>query len=199
VQFSELLSMEGVREECDLRGPFGFMAFHGGELEQVTDVIARAAAERAGASYYGVLQPDNLEWHIPSHRVTSDQSPLLGSFLSHVQVVVTVHGYGRAGFFTSLLLGGGNRRLAAHLGGIIRRHLPAYDVIDDIDRIPKDLLGLHQDNPVNVPPHSGVQLELPPRVRGSSPMFWDWEGPEPSPHTQRLIDALVECAVTWPG
>jgi phage replication-related protein YjqB (UPF0714/DUF867 family) len=199
VQFSELLSMEGVREECDLRGPFGFMAFHGGELEQVTDVIARAAAERAGASYYGVLQPDNLEWHIPSHRVTSDQSPLLGSFLSHVQVVVTVHGNGRAGFFTSLLLGGGNRRLAAHLGGIIRRHLPAYDVIDDIDRIPKDLRGLHQDNPVNVPPHSGVQLELPPRVRGSSPMFWDWEGPEPSPHTQRLIDALVECAVTWPG
>ena len=199
MQFSELLSMEGVREECDLRGPFGFMAFHGGELEQVTDVIARAAAERAGASYYGVLQPDNLEWHIPSHRVTSDQSPLLGSFLSHVQVVVTVHGYGRAGFFTSLLLGGGNRRLAAHLGGIIRRHLPAYDVIDDIDRIPKALRGLHQDNPVNVPPHSGVQLELPPRVRGSSPMFWDWEGPEPSPHTQRLIDALVECAVTWPG
>ena len=199
MQFSELLSMEGVREECDLRGPFGFMAFHGGELEQVTDVIARAAAERAGASYYGVLQPDNLEWHIPSHRVTSDQSPLLGSFLSHVQVVVTVHGYGRAGFFTSLLLGGGNRRLAAHLGGIIHRHLPAYDVIDDIDRIPKDLRGLHPDNPVNVPPHSGVQLELPPRVRGSSPMFWDWEGPEPSPHTQRLIDALVECAVTWPG
>ena len=199
MQFSELLSMEGVREECDLRGPFGFMAFHGGELEQVTDVIARAAAERAGASYYGVLQPDNLEWHIPSHRVTSDQSPLLGSFLSHVQVVVTVHGYGRAGFFTSLLLGGGNRRLAEHLGGIIRRHLPAYDVIDDIDRIPKDLRGLHQDNPVNVPPHSGVQLELPPRVRGSSPMFWDWEGPEPSPHTQRLIDALVECAGPWPG
>jgi phage replication-related protein YjqB (UPF0714/DUF867 family) len=116
-----------------------------------------------------------------------------------VEIVVTVHGYGRAGFFTSLLLGGGNRRLAAHLGAAIRHHLPAYTVIDDIDEIPKDLRGLHQDNPVNIPLHAGVQLELPPRVRGSSPMFWDWEGPEPSPHTQRLIDALVECAVTWPG
>jgi len=199
VQFAELLSMDGVREESVLRGSFGFMAFHGGDLEEVTDTIARTAAERAGASYYGVLLPDRLEWHIPSRMVTADQSPALASFLSHVEIVVTVHGYGRAGFFTSLLLGGGNRRLATHLGTLLRHHLPAYDIIDDIDLIPKDLRGLHQDNPVNVPPHSGVQLELPPRVRGASPMFWDWEGPEPAPHTQRLIDALVECAQTWKG
>ena len=78
-------------------------------------------------------------------------------------------------------------------------YLPAYEVVDDIDLIPKDLRGLHQDNPVNVPLHAGVQLELPPRVRGASPMFWDWEGPEPAPHTQRLIDALVDCALTWRG
>ena len=199
MQFAELLSMDGVREESVLRGTFGFMAFHGGDLEEVTDTIARTAAERAGASYYGVLLPDRLEWHIPSRMVTADQSPALASFLSHVEIVVTVHGYGRAGFFTSLLLGGGNRRLAAHLGTLLRRHLPAYDIIDDIDAIPRDLRGLHQDNPVNVPLHSGVQLELPPRVRGASPMFWDWEGPEPAPHTQRLIDALVECAQTWQG
>ncbi|MFM8554508.1 MAG: poly-gamma-glutamate hydrolase family protein [Acidimicrobiales bacterium] len=199
MQFAELLSMDGVREESVLRGTFGFMAFHGGDLEEVTDTIARTAAERAGASYYGVLLPDRLEWHIPSRMVTADQSPALASFLSHVEIVVTVHGYGRAGFFTSLLLGGGNRRLAAHLGTLLRRHLPAYDIIDDIDAIPRDLRGLHQNNPVNVPLHSGVQLELPPRVRGASPMFWDWEGPEPAPHTQRLIDALVECAQTWQG
>ncbi|MEY3691077.1 MAG: hypothetical protein RJB57_732 [Actinomycetota bacterium] len=199
MQFAELLSMDGVREESVLRGTFGFMAFHGGDLEEVTDTIARTAAERAGASYYGVLLPDRLEWHIPSRMVTADQSPALASFLSHVEIVVTVHGYGRAGFFTSLLLGGGNRRLASHLGTLLRRHLPAYDIIDDIDLIPKDLRGLHQDNPVNVPPHSGVQLELPPRVRGASPMFWDWEGPEPAPHTQKLIDALVDCVHTWEG
>jgi len=173
------------------------MAFHGGALEEVTDVIASRAAEKAGASYYGIQLPDNLEWHIPSHKVTADQSPLLNEFLSHVNIVITVHGFGRAGFFTSLLLGGRNRRLAAHVGERLRHHLPAYRIIDDIDDIPGNLRGMHQDNPVNVVEHAGVQLELPPRVRGSSPLWWDWEGPELTPHTQSLITALAESASTW--
>jgi phage replication-related protein YjqB (UPF0714/DUF867 family) len=163
----------------------------------MTDIIASRAAERAGASYYGIQLPDNLEWHIPSHKVTADQSPQLASFLSHVNIVVTVHGFGRAGFFTSLLLGGRNRKLASHLGSSLRDHLPAYTIIDDIEGIPDNLRGLHQNNPVNVVEHSGVQLELPPRVRGSSPLWWDWEGPGLTPHTERLIDALVHCATTW--
>ena len=194
MDFSELLDREDVTEECVLRGTFGFMAFHGGSLEEMTDVIARRAAEACGASYYGVQLPDNLEWHIPSHRVTADQSVQLADFLSHVDIVITVHGFGRAGFFTSLLLGGRNRRLATHLGDTLRRHLPAYTIVDDIDQIPSDLRGLHQDNPVNVPAHAGVQLELPPRVRGSSPLWWDWEGPGLTPHTESLVAALVECA-----
>ena len=138
-----------------------------------------------------------MEWHIPSHRVTADQSPALAEFLSHVTIVITVHGFGRAGYFTSLLLGGRNRRLAAHLGERLRHHLPAYSILDDIDLIPQNLRGQHQDNPVNVVQHAGVQLELPPRVRGSSPLWWDWEGPGLTPHTESLIDALVECATTW--
>ena len=197
MNLSELLAYENVSEECELRSSFGFMAFHGGELEEMTDIIASRAAERAGASYYGIQLPDNLEWHIPSHKVTADQSPQLASFLSHVNIVVTVHGFGRAGFFTSLLLGGRNRRLASHLGSSLREHLPAYTIIDDIDGIPDNLRGLHQDNPVNVVEHAGVQLELPPRVRGSSPLWWDWECPGLTPHTERLIDALVHCATTW--
>lgn len=197
MNLSELLAYENVSEECELRSPFGFMAFHGGDLEEMTDIIASRAAERAGASYYGIQLPDNLEWHIPSHKVTADQSPQLASFLSHVSIVVTVHGFGRAGFFTSLLLGGRNRQLASHLGSSLREHLPAYTIIDDIDGIPSNLRGLHQDNPVNVVEHAGVQLELPPRVRGSSPLWWDWEGPGLTPHTERLIDALVHCATTW--
>ena len=197
MNLSELLAYENVSEECELRSSFGFMAFHGGELEEMTDIIASRAAERAGASYYGIQLPDNLEWHIPSHKVTADQSPQLASFLSHVNIVVTVHGFGRAGFFTSLLLGGRNRRLASHLGSSLRDHLPAYTIIDDIDGIPDNLRGLHQDNPVNVVENAGVQLELPPRVRGSSPLWWDWEGPGLTPHTERLIDALVHCATTW--
>ena len=197
MNLSELLAYENVSEECELRSSFGFMALHCGELEEMTDIIASRAAERAGASYYGIQLPDNLEWHIPSHKVTADQSPQLASFLSHVNIVVTVHGFGRAGFFTSLLLGGRNRRLASHLGSSLRDHLPAYTIIDDIDGIPDNLRGLHQDNPVNVVEHAGVQLELPPRVRGSSPLWWDWEGPGLTPHTERLIDALVHCATTW--
>ncbi|MEY4220801.1 MAG: hypothetical protein RL280_1085 [Actinomycetota bacterium] len=197
MNLSDLLAYENVSEECELRSSFGFMAFHGGELEEMTDIIASRAAERAGASYYGIQLPDNLEWHIPSHKVTADQSPQLASFLSHVNIVVTVHGFGRVGFFTSLLLGGRNRRLASHLGSSLREHLPAYTIIDDIDGIPNNLRGLHQDNPVNVVEHAGVQLELPPRVRGSSPLWWDWEGPGLTPHTERLIDALVHCATTW--
>ena len=197
MNLSDLLAYENVSEECELRSSFGFMAFHGGELEEMTDIIASRAAERAGASYYGIQLPDNLEWHIPSHKVTADQSPQLASFLSHVNIVVTVHGFGRAGFFTSLLLGGRNRRLASHLGSSLREHLPAYTIIDNIDGIPDNLRGLHQDNPVNVVEHAGVQLELPPRVRGSSPLWWDWEGPGLTPHTERLIDALVHCATTW--
>lgn len=197
MQLAELLRYDGVSEESVLRSTFGFMAFHGGALEEMTDIVASRAAERAGASYYGIQLPDNLEWHIPSHRVTADQSPMLGEFLSHVDIVITVHGFGRAGFFTSLLLGGRNRKLARHLGQTLRTHLPAYRIIDELDDIPENLRGLHQDNPVNVVTHAGVQLELPPRVRGSSPLWWDWEGPGLTPHTESLIDALVECATQY--
>ena len=197
MQLADLLKYDDVTEEAVLRSRFGFMAFHGGSLEEMTDIVASRAAERAGASYYGIQLPDNLEWHIPSHKVTADQSPLLGAFLSHVDIVITVHGFGRAGFFTSLLLGGRNRRLAQHLGASLRLHLPAYRIIDELEEIPENLRGLHQDNPVNVGTHSGVQLELPPRVRGSSPLWWDWEGPGLTPHTESLIDALVDCATTY--
>ena len=37
------------------------MAYHGGGLEAMTDVIAREAAERSGASYYGVVHPPGFD------------------------------------------------------------------------------------------------------------------------------------------
>ena len=55
MNFAELLAQPGVEEVCELRSQFGFMAFHGGALEAMTDVIARAAADASGASYYGAL------------------------------------------------------------------------------------------------------------------------------------------------
>lgn len=195
--FAALLATDGVEEVCELRGRVGFMAYHGGGLEEVTDVIAAAAAERSDASYYGVLQPAHLQWHIPSHKVSPDESPRLATFLDHVEVVITVHGFGRRHFFTSLLLGGQNRDLAHHVGHHLRERLPAYDVLTDLDDIPRDLRGLHAANPVNLPPHHGVQIELPPRVRGSSALWADWEKPGLVPHTEALVDGLATAAASW--
>jgi phage replication-related protein YjqB (UPF0714/DUF867 family) len=196
--FSQLLAHPGVEEVCELRSTFGFMAYHGGSLEVATDVIARRAAERSGASYYGVHQPADLQWHIPSTKVRAEESTALATFLSHVHVVITVHGYGRQGFFTSLLLGGRNRELAHHLGERLRGLLPAYRIITDLEEIPGELRGQHDENPVNKPTMAGVQLELPPRVRGSSALWWDWEGPGLVPHAERLIEALAATATSWP-
>jgi len=164
-----------------------------------TDVIAGEAARRCGASYYGVHQPADLQWHIPSTKVRPEESPVLAQFLDHVDVVVTVHGYGRQGLFTSLLLGGKNRALAEHLGTHLRAALPAYQIITQLEDIPSELRGQHDANPVNLPRHAGVQLELPPRVRGSSPLWWDWEGPGLVPHTESLVAALAAAATTWPS
>ena len=196
--FADLLAHDGVEEVFEPRGRFGFMAYHGGSLEEMTDVVARAAAERSGASYYGVHQPRDLQWHLPSTSIDPAASPALAAFLEHVEVVITVHGFGREGFWATLLLGGGNRELAAHVGAALTTRLPAYEIATDLERVPLPLRGLHPRNPVNLPRRGGVQLELPPRVRGQSPMWWDWDGPGLTPHTNALIDGLATAATTWP-
>lgn len=195
--FAELLASPGVVEISELRSKIGFMAYHGGALEAMTDVIASRAAEQSGASLYAVLQPDGMREHLPSTKVNPDESDQLAAFIDHVDIVVTVHGFGQQGLFTSLLLGGQNRPFAEHVGRALSETLPAYDIRTDIESIPVPLRGLHDANPVNLPRHSGVQLELPPRVRGASPLWWDWEGPGLTPHTESLIGGLAVAAATW--
>jgi phage replication-related protein YjqB (UPF0714/DUF867 family) len=195
--YAELLAMPGVVEQCDLRGAFGFMAYHGGALEETTDVIARQSARRCGASYYGVLQPESLQLHFPSITVTPDQSEALRSFLDHVDTVVTIHGFHRVTMRTSILLGGRNRELAAHLARHLRVALPQYEAVDTLKRIPVELQGLHERNPVNVPRHAGVQVELPPRVRGVGSFWADHKGDALVPHTRSLIDGLVAAVTEW--
>lgn len=197
MDFTGLLALPGVVEEVTLGSPFGFMAFHGGGLEEMTDRVARMAATLSGASLYVVLHP-SAEVHLPSTAFDPQQSPALASFLDHVSVVVTVHGYGRDGLWTTLLAGGSNRPLAAHLAAVVGQALPDYEVVDDLERIPRELRGLHPSNPVNLPTEGGVQLELPPRVRGTSPL-----SPPPgrdglSPPTTALAVALARTALTWP-
>lgn len=195
--FAELLASNGVREVCELRSRIGFMAYHGGSLEEQTDVIASLAAERSDASFYGVLQPDDLQWHIPSHKVNPDASASLQAFIDHVDVVITIHGFGRQAHFTSLLLGGQNRQLADHVAGHLRTHLPEYDIITELERIPRELRGLHRDNPVNLPRQQGVQIELPPRVRGAGPIWAEWDHTEMVPPMASLIDGLAVAAKGW--
>ena len=201
--FDELLAHPGVEEINALRSSFGFMAFHGGSLEQKTDDIALAAAERSGASVYAVVQPPGFRWHLPSAEIDPVHSPVLAAFLDHVDVAVAVHGFGRPDMFTTLLLGGQNRALGKHLRARLQRALPDFDVVDDLDRIPRELRGMHPDNPVNRPRAAGVQLELPPRVRGLGPFWADFRAEHGDdahpPHTEALIAALADAADAWPA
>lgn len=194
-----LLATPGVEEIVELRSAFGFMAFHGGHLEEVTDRIASEAANASGSSYYAVLHPDGLDRHLPSTRFRPSGSPALGAFLDHVRVVVTVHGYGRIDRWTDVLAGGSNRALARHLAAHLSPALVGYEIVTAMEDIPAELRGLHPRNPVNLPPDGGVQLELPPRVRGRSPLSPP-PGPDGlSPPTRALIDSLAAAARTWPA
>lgn len=94
---SELLSQPGVIETSQLRSRFGFLAIHGGGLEQVTDLIAERSAEAAGASVYLLRHPDNYPHHLPSARFDPAESARLAEFLDHVDVAVSLHGYDRIG------------------------------------------------------------------------------------------------------
>jgi phage replication-related protein YjqB (UPF0714/DUF867 family) len=198
-RFAELLEHDGVEEDLEIRSRFGLMAFHGGSLEEGTDVIAAAVAEEAAASLYAVRQPVGLRWHLPSVEIGPTDSPALAAFVDHVEVVVAVHGYGREGMWTTLLLGGRHRALAEHVGAHLRVAMPGYEVVDELERIPRELRGVHRANPVNLPRHGGVQLELPPRTRSRTvPMWRDLPDTEPVPHQQDLVAGLVAAVRAWP-
>jgi phage replication-related protein YjqB (UPF0714/DUF867 family) len=195
--FARLLASPGVEERCVLRSRFGFLALHGG-LEQATAELATDAAERAGASLYTVIQPPDLRWHIPSQQFDPKHSAALADFLDHVDVIVSLHGYGGLrdsdDRWTTVLVGGGNREVASDLAGRLRSRLPQYTWLDDLDRIPGHLRGVHPDNPVNRPRGGGAQLELPPRARGYGHYWADFTGPGWPPHSAALVDELAQYA-----
>lgn len=208
--FKSLLAEPGVEEVCELRSScVGFLALHGGNQDRETDVIARLAADSCDASLYAVIQPPTLRWHLPSYRYDPAQSRNLAQFLDHVDVVISVHGYGRDAWWwdwvpprdtwpedraemwerfwypTSFLLGGRNRALAGVVAGALRKRIPDHPVIDDLDRIPRGARGMDPRNPVNLTRGGGCQVEVPPGPRGL-------DGDRPQ--VPELVEALTAAA-----
>ena len=192
---SELLSSPGVAETSTLRSRFGFLAIHGGGLEKMTDVIADLAASAADASVYAVCHPDQYPHHLSSSLYVAGESASLDAFLEHVDVAVSLHGYGRIGRSQELLAGGANRVLAGHLARHVE--IPGYRVVTDLETIPRELRGMHPDNPVNRPRNGGTQLELTPRVRGISPRSGVADDDGLPPATSALIRGLAAAARSW--
>ena len=152
----------------------GVMALHGG-LEKRTASIAHAISERTGASLYVVSQSERLRWHVPSVRYDPAFSERLAGFLGHVDVAVSLHGFGRRHLKRTVLVGGASSGLAIDMAERLRTGT-ALNVVTG-DAIPRGLRGAHPANPVNLPAGGGVQLELSHSCRHT-------------PHVEPLIDAV---------
>jgi len=187
MDLADLLALSGVREECVLRSAVGFLALHGGSQDRGTDKIASRAAEQAGASYYAIVQPPGLRVHLTSRLHDPDHSALLQAFLAHVDIAISVHGFGRDGFalwvdplrglmidpygpatrgrqtgpLRGIIVGGRNTDLLATARALLHDRFAGYHVADERVR-----LGFHPDNPANLPSRQGIQIELPPGLRG---------------------------------
>jgi phage replication-related protein YjqB (UPF0714/DUF867 family) len=220
MRLRDILGEPGVDEQCVLRSEVGFLALHGGSQDRGTDLIARRAAARAGASYYAIVQPPTLRVHLTSRRHDPADSPHLRRFLDHVEVAISVHGFGRDGFALAvdparglvieaygpalkgaqrgpvrgIILGGLNAELLQKAHALLEGRFEGYHVADGRVR-----LGFHPANPVNLPRGKGVQIELPPGLRGIGPLG-DRPSPDPEdPVIDALVDSLVELAAAAPG
>jgi phage replication-related protein YjqB (UPF0714/DUF867 family) len=214
IDLAELLSLPGVDEACVLGSAVGFMALHGGSQDRGTDHIARQAAEQTGASYYAIVQPSGLRVHLTSRLHDPDQSELLGTFLRHVKIAISVHGFGRDGFLfwinpeqgpvidlygppllggqtgplRGIILGGRNAGLLGAARGLFHERLAGYHLADERVR-----LGFHPDNPVNLPLLRGIQVELPPGLRGIGD-FGEHLVPREDEMVAATIGVLIELA-----
>jgi phage replication-related protein YjqB (UPF0714/DUF867 family) len=214
MDLAELLSLPDVEEECVLRSPVGFMALHGGSQDRGTYEIASRAAERAGASFYAIVQPPGLRVHLTSRLHDPADSERMRAFLKHVDIAISVHGFGRDGFclwidpvrglviepygparrgrqsgpLRGIIVGGRNAGLLDVARRLLHDRFDGYRVADERVR-----LGFHADNPVNLPPSHGVQIELPPGLRGIGD-FGEQPAHRPDGVVIEVIAALVELA-----
>jgi phage replication-related protein YjqB (UPF0714/DUF867 family) len=190
------------------------MALHGGSQDRGTDQIASRAAEQAGASYYAIIQPAGLRVHLTSRRHNPDHSALLRTFLQHVDIAISVHGFGRDSFalwidperglviepygpatrgnqsgpLRGVIVGGHNAELLKAARQLLNDRFAGYHVADERVR-----LGFHPDNPVNLPSERGIQVELPPGLRGIGDCGEHF-APRQDGIVTEVVAALVELA-----
>jgi phage replication-related protein YjqB (UPF0714/DUF867 family) len=187
MDLAELLALPGVDEVCELRSAVGFMALHGGSQDRGTHEIASRAAEQSQTSYYAIVQPADLRVHLTSRRHDPSQSQQMSAFLQHVEIAISVHGFGRDSFnfyvgpgcalviepygpalrgrqtgpLRGIIVGGLNDALVDAACQLLGERFADYHAGSERVR-----LGFHPCNPVNLPAAHGVQIELPPALRG---------------------------------
>jgi phage replication-related protein YjqB (UPF0714/DUF867 family) len=214
MDLAEVLALPGVEEICELRSAVGFMALHGGSQDRGTHEIASRAAQRSGASYYAIVQPRDLRVHLTSRRHDPQQSEAMQVFLGHVEVAISVHGFGRDGFsfyidpgcnpvieaygparrgrqtgpLRGIIVGGLNAPLVDMASRLLRDRLPGYHAGSEHVR-----LGFDPRNPVNLPSAHGVQIELPPALRGIGDLGEELE-PRQDWIVTQVVAALVDLA-----
>jgi phage replication-related protein YjqB (UPF0714/DUF867 family) len=214
MDLADVLSLPGVLEISSLRSAVGFMALHGGSQDRGTHEIASRAAERSGASYYAIVQPSGVRVHLTSRHHNPDHSERLRDFLQHVEIAISVHGFGRDSFalridptggiviepygpalrgrqsgpLRGIIVGGRNAELVDAARRLFDDRFSGYHVADE-----RIQLGFDPKNPVNLPTEHGVQIELPPGLRGIGD-FGEQLVPSQDGVVPEVITALVELA-----
>jgi phage replication-related protein YjqB (UPF0714/DUF867 family) len=87
-----------------------------------------------------------------------------------------------------IIVGGRNAQLLHAARRLFHRRVAGYHVADERVR-----LGFHPQNPVNLPSAHGVQIELPPGLRGIGD-FGETLVPLPDGAVSEVVAALVELA-----
>jgi phage replication-related protein YjqB (UPF0714/DUF867 family) len=190
------------------------MALHGGSQDRGTHEIASRAAERAGASYYAIVQPNGLRVHLTSRCHNPEHSERFRGFLQHVEIAISVHGFGRDSFdlradpvqglviepygpavrgrqtgpLRGIIVGGKNADLLDEARRLLHDRFLGYRVASERIR-----LGYDPNNPVNLPSAQGVQIELPPGLRGIGDLG-EQLMPSADGIVTEVIAALVELA-----
>ena len=194
--FRSCWPIPAIIEDSTLRSRFGFMAIHGGGLEQMTDVIAERAADAAGASVYVLRHPDHYPHHLPSalYRAAGVRTARRVPRPRRGRGVAARLRPHRAQHPTA---GRRPQPRARRTPRAPRQRCPATRSSPTSTRSRASCAALHPDNPVNRVRGGGTQLELTPRVRGISPRSRLPGDDGLSPATSALVQGLVATARSW--